>query len=132
MKNEIESKDVDEQVTSPAFHAASGSPSFGVWDEESEKLKIKAELQFLKTLHISDRVAVTFTSKMDARCKMVKCEPYTEIGEIVTLELHRGRGHITIHFDGEDKPTGPFKPSEVRLILDNAESTRSAGAAGGQ
>lgn len=105
------------------FHAPSCSPSFGVWDEEAENLKIKAELQFLKTLHIGDRVAVTFTSKMDDRYRMVKCEPYTEIGEIVTLELHRGRGHISIHFDGEDKPTGPFKPSEVRIIQENAERT---------
>lgn len=97
------------------------SPSFGVWDEEDETLKLKAELQFLKTLHIGDRVAVQFRSKMDDGYRMVECEPYTEIGTIVTLELHRGRGHISVHFDGEEKPTGPFKSREVRIIQENVE-----------
>jgi hypothetical protein len=95
-----------------------------VWTEqdaeelaERKRTNIEAEVALLKTMRIGDRVAVTFRSKFDeARGRVIGCEPFSALGEIVVLELHEGRGHVSVLFDGDEIPVGPFVPLDVRLV----------------
>ena len=92
------------------------SENLKLWDEEQEKLQLETEIKLLERLRINQRVLVTFKTYLDDQFKLVETEPYTLCGVIVGLDLHQGLSHVLIHFDESDRPEGPFKPSEVKII----------------
>lgn len=87
-----------------------------LYEDDQQDLKLKAERQMLERLRIGSRVAVTFSTKFDDEMRMVSCKPYTRVGDVVGLELYNGRGQVSIHFEGDELPTGTFSPLDTMLI----------------
>lgn len=93
--------------------------ALALYDSDLDAHKLKAEIQMLQRLRIGSRVAVKFSAKLNEHGSFSNCEPFTSIGSVVGLQLYRERGHVDIHFDGEDVPVSSFSPLEVMLIEPN-------------
>jgi hypothetical protein len=110
-------------ANTPAGEGLASPPcsALELYGEEAEAHRIRAELQMLERLRIGSRVAVKFSTRYDEHRGIVPCKPFTAIGAVVGLQLFNGRGHVDIHFDGEEVPVSSFSPLETMLVEQNSQ-----------